>query len=490
MAYKHGMYGEYGDSIGQNATQTDTIAVYVGVAPVHLVRGWADKGVVNNPVKINNMSDAQRLMGLSDAWESYTLCEAFTAHFDNGIQAAGPIVAINVLDPAMHKKADDTTGEITFVNGVAKIESTTIILDTLVLANLIEGVDFSMSYNFTKGIVTITALSDNATGTITATYNEVDLSQITKETIIGEKTNEGVYAGLGIVDLVYTELGLIPNIIAAPGYSQEPDVYKAMLNAAKKINGHWDAFVNADVPIDEVRTIDAAITWANAITNSYTDEFSKVYYPMWKTNDGLVYHLSTIATWLMVLTDSTHDGIPMESPSNKQIPSGKQYFGETSTNKGFDQQTANRLNEKGITTAVYWGGINVLWGSHTAAYNYDNPTGDNRSIFDNSIRMMMYVSNSFQQEHALTIDGPMTRAMADTIKNREQEKADALVTVGAFIGTPVVEFVESDNSTDDLVQGNFTWRNSVTPTPPFKSGTMKVAYTDAGFSTYYEGGEE
>ena len=103
---------------------------------------------------------------------------------------------------------------------------------------------------------------------------------------------------------------------------------------------------------------------------------------------------------------------------------------------------------------------------------------------------MYYVSNSFQEEHALTIDKPMTRAMADTIKIREQEKADALANLGALIGTPVVEFKEGENSTDELIQGNFTWSNKHTPTPPFKSGTLKIAYTDEGFNTYYTGGEQ
>lgn len=175
----------------------------------------------------------------------------------------------------------------------------------------------------------------------------------------------------------------------------------------------------------------------------------------------------------------------METPSNKSIPVLKQYFGDGSTNRGFDQTQGNTLNEQGITTLVFWGGLWVLWGGHTAAYKFGNVT-DNRTVFDNSIRMMMYISNSFQQEHALTIDQPMTRAMADTIRNREQEKADALAAIGALIGTPTVRFDETANTTADMVEGNFTWDFEGTPAPQFKSGTMRVAYTDAGFDTYFE----
>ena len=129
----------------------------------------------------------------------------------------------------------------------------------------------------------------------------------------------------------------------------------------------------------------------------------------------------------------------------------------------------------------------MLWGGHTAAYEFGNVI-DNRVIFDNNIRMMMYITNGFQQEWAVDIDEPMTRAKADTIKAREQEKADALVAVGALIGAPEVLFLESENSTAELTEGNFVWDFRGTPTPQWKSGTLRVAYTDAGFSTYF--GEE
>ena len=110
---------------------------------------------------------------------------------------------------------------------------------------------------------------------------------------------------------------------------------------------------------------------------------------------------------------------------------------------------------------------------------------DNRSIFDVSIRMMMYTTNSFQSDWAFDIDTPMTRAKADTIKNREQEKADARAAMGAYIGAPVVRFDPAANTIGDLVEGDFVWDFEGTPTPPWKSGTLRVAYTTAGFDTYF-----
>lgn len=486
LTYKHGTYGEFSESIGGVATQSGTLAVYVGTAPVNLVRGFADADLINAPVKLDSLAAARRYMGDSANIAGFTLCEAIKVHFNNPIGNAGPIVAINVLDPTLHKKTEPTTEQLTFTNGRATITSDTIIMDSLVLADKVEGTDYTVDYNWTTGQVIIDSIAEvQITGQVQATYDEVDISKITKAEIIGGVTAGGVYTGLGCVGLVYPELNLIPNLIVVPGWSDDPDVYNAMVSAGTKINGHWDAFVLADLPLDDNDTIEDAIQWAE--DNSYISERSKAYWPQFVNTTGDVIHGSTLAAWRMLLVDAANDGIPMETPSNKAVPIVRQYFGASSTNRGFDQSRANDLNAAGISTAVYWGGQWVLWGGHTAAYKFGAVT-DKRVIFDNNIRMMMYITNSFQQEWALTIDAPMTKALADTIKNREQEKADALVAIGALIGKPEVKFLESENSTDEIAEGNFVWDFEATPTPQFKSGTIRVAYTDAGFSSYF--GEE
>ena len=491
LTYKHGTYGEFAESIAKTATQSGTLAVYVGTAPVNLIRGYASADVVNSPVLIQNLAAAQRLMGYSSDWAKFSLCEAFKLHFDNSAGDAGPIVAINLLDPAAHKKAEETTVQLSFTNGRATITSDTIILDSLALADKVEGTDYSVDYNYTTGQVIIDSIgSTPITGSVSTTYDEIDTSTLDEDDIIGGVTAGGVYSGLGVVGLVYPETGFIPNIIAAPGWSDKPAVYNAMITAGTKINGHWDAFVIADIPLTKapstkIDTIETAIEWAEE--NGYNNERSKICWPQFQNALGETYHGSTLNVWRQLLVDATHNGVPMETASNKSLPIAKQYFGAGSTNRGFDQSRANDLNAQGITTAVYWGGQWVLWGGHTAAYKFGSVT-DKRVIFDNNLRMMMYITNSFQQEWALTIDEPMTVAMADTIKNREQEKADALVNMGALIGTPVVEFLESENSTDELAEGNFVWDFEGTPTPQFKSGTLRVAYTDAGFQSYF--GEE
>ena len=334
--YLYGAYGHIGETVAQSAVQAGTTPVYIGTAPVNLVRGFGKAGVINAPIKITSLVDAQKKLGYAADWGTFTLCEVMYAHFNNTLGNIGPIYVINVLDPSegKHRKEEATTKTLAF-----------------------------------------------------------------------------------------------------------------------------------------------------------TGERSKVYWPQGVDNLGNVYHLSTMAVVELMRADFSHNSVPMETCGNKAIPIIKQYFGANANNRGFDQQTGKELTQNGISTAVAWGGEWVLWGDHTAAYTYGADV-DPRAIFDVSMRMLMHITNSFQREWSPEIDSPMTRALKDRIINREQEKLDGYVSMGALLGEPVILFLESENSTTDVMNGDFRWDIAVTPTPPLKSASVYVAYTDAGFSVYYEGGDE
>lgn len=492
MAYKHGTYGELTASKVKGTANTDTVVVYVGTAPINLIRGYAAAGLVNVPIKVANMVDAQSKIGYSNDWDAFSLCEAFAEHYDSTIGNVGPIYIINVLDPSKHKKKDATTLSVAFSAGRGEFASDKIILDTIAIADKVEGVDFEVSYNYNSGKVVITSLNDaeRLTGDITVSYSEVDTDAVTAAEIIGQKTDGGVYSGLAAISLLYQRENVVANIVGAPGWSHLPDVYAAMVGAANKINGHWDAYVVADIPLvdggDNIDTIAKAIAWK--AEHGYTSEFSKVCWPMVTDGAGRKFHLSTVAAATMQRVDAEHDGVPFESPSNKQIMATGQFFGTGSKNMGYDQYTANDLNEKGITTAAYWGGQWVLWGPHTAAFTY-NGGMDARAIFDVSIRMLMHITNGFQLRNGTRIDSPMSINERDAIVNSEQEILDSYAGMGALLGQPTVLFIESENPESNLINGDFVWNISATPTVPFKSGTARVTYTDEGFKAYF-GGEE
>lgn len=490
--YKHGTYGEIVGSIGGKAASGSTIPVYVGSAPAYQVPN-GDK-YVDTPILLHSMEDVYKYFGYLDdpeSWYDYDLCGAFWAHFKNPMGNVGPIVAINVHK--LNMEAEPSELNFTFVDGKFSFKKAAIV-DTVIVDGKTKGVDYTVEYDHDHEQITIKAIGDALLdGEFTLSYktdNVLGSPTLAVDVIGTSDTDTGTYTGLGCVSQIYPKFGLIPNIIVCPKFGIDANVYKAMIKAATKINGHWDAMVYADLPVFDEDGVEVNGTIAEAIAYKaeygYIDERSKVFWPYATTTDGHLMSLSVLAAWATVATDAANDGVPMESPSNKALPIVAHQFALQSKNNGFDVQGANKLNAAGITTCVFWGGRWVLWGPHTAAYKH-GADNDGRVIFDNSMRMMFHVSNSFQNDWAVSIDKPMTRALADTIKAREQEKMDAWARMGAFIGEPVVEFRETANSSGDILEGNFTWHTKGTTTPPFKSGTLKIAHTTEGYESFFGG---
>lgn len=565
MAYKHGMYAYIGNSVAKSVASTGTIAVYVGTAPVNLVKGYQDKGVVNTPVKLSNYIHAQKTVGYSVDWDNFTLCEAIGAHFDNKLGNVGPIYVINVLDPETHKKEKITSKTLKFVNGKAEFISDTAILDTVSIADKTQDVDFSVDYNFTTGKVLLSSLgSEQLEGNIEVSFFEVDPSLINEDSIIGGQTAAGDYSGIGALPLVYSKLGLIPNLLSSLKYGENKKVYNAMVTAIQKVNDQWDAFAVADIPLtgeaetgidiykysgdvtgtfytsEEIKTeitafadrllskpigtVKAVDTDGHTVTigegnsetlkdngtvkktvettidtieeaqawrddNAYDSELTKIFWPQgYDAGTERIFHLSTLGIVEFMKADNEHKNVPCETCSNKEIPITSQYFGKNSTNKGFDRIYANNLNEVGISTAFSDGGTLKLWGGHTAKYKYGSDD-DVRCIFDTYMRTLMHLENTFQKRHGNEIDKPFTPALRDAILNYEQNELDNLVAIGALIGEPKIYFLASENSTEDMIQGDFKFNLPVTTTPQFKSATAEVNYTDEGLSALTEGVE-
>lgn len=485
MAYKHGAYGEITKSKAVAAAQADTVLVYIGTAPVHLISGYSAAGIINTPVRLRNMNEAKSLFGYSDDWENFTLCEAFAEHFNNTVANSGPIYVINVLDPDTDKGEQVSLSSQDFTGGPVKISNGhEVIIDSVGVTGKVRDTNFSVKYDAEEDVVVITPIT-TLTASETVTYYPVDTSGITASDIIGGVNADGSSTGLAAIKQLYTKYNAVTNLIAAPGWSEDPEVYTAMVAASQKINGHWEAFVIADIPTSSsVDTIAKAKAWQT--TNGYTSERSKVCWPQKIDGSGKVYHLSTTCAATMLRVDLSHESVPMESPSNKEIMATGQYFGAGSDNTGYDQNEVNDLNEVGITSLCFWDGRWVLWGPHTAAYKYGT-TMDPRAIFDVNFRMLEFITNGFQRRHGTEIDSPMTLGMKDSIINTENEELDRLVGLGAIIGDPSVEFLENANSTSDLMQGDFVFDIQFTNTPPFKSGTARVCYTDDGFAAYFGG---
>ena len=477
---KHGTYGFLGESVLTEPRGGMNIPVYFGRLPAHLAtRGT---GAVNQPVLIRSFADAARLVGYCGDWENFDLCEAIDAHFLTEVNPVGPIVVINVFDPETMRKDDPVTKSVVMRGGVGRFSDVLCIPGTVEIGTKVSGVDFEVTYSAETGQHTLRDLTGSLVSLISITYKQADPGQVTNVELIGTSNEEGDCTGIPAVEQVYPQLGIIPAILCAPGWSGDPVVHAVMIRYARQINGHWMAYVNSDIPVAEATTIKAAIEWKSA--NGYTNECETPCWPM-AVKGGNRYHISTLATVAMMQADIANGGLPYETPSNKDVDISGYYVNDTKT-VGYGKAHANLLDAAGIRTALHWGGRWALWGSHTGAFS-EGMLSDARAFSDSSMRMLYYITNQFQTRYNLTVDTPFTRGTIQSLLVDVRGWLDRLVDAGAVLYASA-EFIETENSTDDLVRGSIKFNIRTTTIPPIRVLTAEVSYTDSGLSVLF--GEE
>ena len=494
MAYLHGAYGDQ-QAIGTRvATESQSAVVLVGTAPVHNLAPDANGAWnVNKPILVNDISEAKKYFGYSENWAKYTLCEAFHVFLE--LAGVGPLVVINVLDPATMKGTKETKS-LTPSNGRITIASAEdIILDSIVVKTQDQtpvtkekGVDYTASYNAAKKSIVIQELTSGALGSsaLTVEYYPVGYSSVTSTQIIGADDGAGTHTGLYAVKDVYNLCGVIPAFLMAPGWSEIPAVHTVMGQLSRKINGHWDAWLFTDIPLvdnNTAITMATAATWKNA--NGYTLKNETVNFPMGLGTDNKKYHLSVIraANFLSLLAEN--DGIPYHTASNTVAGIlANIWLGAGNEGKVFTDEDINeKLNKNGICSAAFVGGRWVLWGAHSAEYDQDN--GDNINVSETNYMMLFYLSNDFQARRTRDVDQPLSANDIQSITAEEQSRLDALVKIGALTyGEATLDTSEAAKS--DMYNGDFLFIFDVTTTPIAKSLTVLVNWVDDGYATYFE----
>ncbi len=465
--YSHGAYAIFLPSGITITAKSGTLPVYFGAAPTHqLMEPYSKTG---EPLLLESYAQALERTGYSDNWVDFSLGEALHVHFRSGAPI-GPIVVVNVFDPATHRKETSTSAEVLFVAGRGRLPDDLAILSTIAIEGKTLGTDFTAAHEEGGAVVVITDPVGSLSGKIQVTYTQADPFAITEE--------EMAAAIRKTVGQVYELSGKIPTLLAAPGWSENKMVNDALKEAAAKISGHWDAFVVDDLDTEAYQTIDAAIPQKEAEFRTSASET-----PCWPmgTDGSRYYHLSTLSIAKMMEVDAANGDIPFETCSNKPIgitglvvKDGEGGYRPIR----FDQTEANRLNAAGIRTAIFWGGKYRLWGPHTGAYNYDAGNTP-EEIFDCSVRMAQYLGNSFQLAYGDEVDKPVHRSRIDTILNAVQEGLDRLVNLGALLYGKI-SFQPDSNPDSDMMSGEFVFDTGYTTTPPAKAIINRYRYTSQG----------
>lgn len=477
MAYKHGLYGSIIPSV-EDITTAKNIPVYIGTCPMHRVEKVNRS--INKPILIKNMQDAIRKTGYSssDNFEEFSLSATIYAHFQNSIEPIGPIVLINVLNT---EKAITENIEVDVIKNIGIIKKH-VLIDSIEIQDKVIDEDYELEYT-QEGNLKIKFIEKEpkeiVNGKISISCKVLDTT-ITEGDIVGtlnekDETRTGILA----IQDVYEDLNVVPTILSAPGWNEKVKVRQALVSATKKITDRWEAITFTDIPIENVKNIDEAIKWKKE--NGYNSNEEKTFWPKGIMGGKEIY-LSILGIVAKMQTDVKYDNIPYQTPSNKKIDISGLTLGKGKHIK-FSQNRANELNAHGITTAIYNGGKYVLWGPHMANFE-DGVTSKPEEIFDTNIMMHKYLLNDFQVRNTGVIDSSMNRHDVDSIMNSEQMILDAHVSAGHLLYGKI-NFVQTNNPNNDIINGNFTFNTLVTNTPIAKSITQNIQYTSLGISKAY-----
>lgn len=386
------------------------IPYFVGTAPV---QSAAKPAKPNMPVLVTSWEEAVEKLGFSYDWEKYTLCEAMYSHLKLfGVQ---PVIFCNVLDQDKLKNTVETTEHHVTDHQVAMpfeaIAGTLKVTDQgRESSELKQGEDYSVFYgqNDTGAYVCTVELIEGS-----KSYGAQTLS-VGYDAVAPDKVSHTVHIvdGVAQVDACMTAVGVVPDLICAPGWSDDPVVAAVMATKAGAINGLFTGKDVIDIPCGEGGVTEYSELSDYKNKNNLVDPTQIICWPMVQLGDYR-FHLSTQLCGLMATVDAGNRGVPYESPSNKNLKMDACVLADgTEVNLTWDQ--VNLIaGSWGVVTAV-----NFLDSGWVAKGNYTACYPGNTDVKDQFIpvsRMFDFIGNTIVRTFWPKQDKPMTTALRDSI---------------------------------------------------------------------------
>lgn len=460
--YKHGVYtSEQATSMVAPITGTAGLQVIIGTAPVNMLADPA--AAVNTPLLANTYAEAVAAVGYSADFAAYTLCECISANF--GVVGTGPLVLINVLDPAKHT-ADIAETTVQVNGGVAVLEEDGVLADKLVVKagaeTLTRDTDYAVSFNDdgTMNIVLIAGGAGESATTLTVTGKKLDPGKVTAADIVGGvDTATGKETGLEVVRQIYPKLSMTPGILLAPRFSMDATVAAALQAKTREINGVFKAVCIVDVDSTSKGATKYADVKQQKEKQAVSDANAYAVWPFGKIGEA-VYSGSALAAALTAYTDAVNDDTPNVSPSNKTIAITAACLAD-GTEVVLDQDQANTINSFGIATWLNMSGFR-LWGNNTAAYP---GTTDPKDRWFSVRRFLSWAANSFILTYFQKVDSPANKRLIEAIVDSENVRGNGFVARGVCARYEIT-FNETENTTADLLDGKITFHQYITPFTP------------------------
>ena len=445
---------EKATSVQTPKVATVGIPFVVGTAPV---QSAAKPAKPNVPVLVTSWDEAVEKLGFSYDWESYTLCEFMYSHLQ--LFGAQPVIFCNINDPASMKReeaaADYTVADHRVAVSVDAIADTIKVSvaegagETAATRALERDTDYSILYDRddTDTYVCIVELLEDGSAydaeTVSVAYSAADPKTATVADVVD---------GVAQVDACLTAVGLVPDLIAAPGWSHNTVVAAVMATKAAAINGLFKgkAVIDADSGEDGVTEYSQLSGYKNK--NNFVDVDQILCWPMVQLGDYR-FHLSTQLCGLMATVDAGNRGIPYESPSNKNLKMDACVLADgTPVNLTWNQVDLI-AGSWGVVTAV-----NFLDSGWVAKGNYTACYPGNTDVKDQFIpvsRMFDFIGNTLIRTFWSKLDKPMTPALRDSILQTCNIWLGGL-TGGGYLYGARAEMLAEENPLTSLLDGIIT----------------------------------
>jgi hypothetical protein len=445
---------EKATSVQTPKVATVDIPFVVGTAPV---QSAAKPAKSNVPVLVTSWDEAVEKLGFSYDWESYTLCEFMYSHLQ--LFGAQPVIFCNISDPASMKReeaaADYTVADhrvavsVDAIADTIKVSVTEGAGETAATRALERDTDYSILYDRddTDTYVCIVELLEDGSAynaeTVSVAYSAADPKTATVADVVD---------GVAQVDACLTAVGLVPDLIAAPGWSHNTVVAAVMATKAAAINGLFKgkAVIDADSGEDGVTEYSQLSGYKNK--NNFVDVDQIICWPMVQLGDYR-FHLSTQLCGLMATVDAGNRGIPYESPSNKNLKMDACVLADgTPVNLTWNQVDLI-AGSWGVVTAV-----NFLDSGWVAKGNYTACYPGNTDVKDQFIpvsRMFDFIGNTLIRTFWSKLDKPMTPALRDSILQTCNIWLGGL-TGGGYLYGARAEMLAEENPLTSLLDGIIT----------------------------------
>lgn len=262
-----------------------------------------------------------------------------------------------------------------------------------------------------------------------------------------------IVAGMALVESAGDTLGVTPNILIAPGYSQLQPVAARMVEVAEKLNG----FAVIDLVADSVQ---GALTARTSGAFNVASQAAVLCFPLvlrYNANEGVNTECGLSVFWAVCKVARDAEKGFWISPSNSELTGVMGLKAEVKSSLTDAAADTNLLNGAGIVTVFRKTGAGTrLWGNWTAAF----PTEKTPDCMIACRAVRMAIREALVSATLNYLDKTPTRIAIDMVTEDVNEFLRSLAGKDA-IAEGECRFDEEKNTESEIAQGRLSFVLSV-----------------------------